>query len=170
MKLAGSGFEPCDNAQARVDTESMRILAPPLTQTANDEERVEAMLAHIEALPQEIQPPERLLADSGFYSERKVECCRAAGIEPLIALGHGGHYPDWYARFEEAAPLERPACPAEQMKHTLKTRTGRAACALGKQTVGPVFSIIGDEIPSVHATWAGHKCATNGHGYVSRGT
>jgi len=57
-------------------------------------------------------------------------------------MGRDAHHPDWRSRFEEPAPLERPACPVEQMKHALKTKAGRAAYALRKQTVEPVFGII----------------------------
>ena len=35
-----------------------------------------------------------------------------------------------------------PASHVEQMKHALKTQAGRAAYALRKQTVEPVFGII----------------------------
>ncbi|MGB5011057.1 MAG: transposase, partial [Candidatus Dechloromonas phosphoritropha] len=45
-------------------------------------------------------------------------------------------------RFTEPLLLAGDASPVEIMKHTLKTRTGRAAYALRKQTVDPVFGII----------------------------
>jgi transposase len=38
MKVAGGGFEQCYNAQAVVDTESMLILVPHVTQATNDKE------------------------------------------------------------------------------------------------------------------------------------
>ncbi len=47
MKVAGGGFEQCYNAQAVVDTESMLILAPHVTQATNDKEQVEPMVAKI---------------------------------------------------------------------------------------------------------------------------
>lgn len=100
------------------------------------------MLARIQALPKELNRPERLLADTGFFSEHNVQCCQGAGVEPLIAVGRDAHHPDWRSRFEEPAPLERPASHVEQMKHALETRAGRAAYALRKQTVEPVFGII----------------------------
>lgn len=54
-------------------------------------------------------------------------------------MGRDAHHPDWRSRFEEPAPLKAPASQVEQMKHTLKTR---AAYALRKQTVEPMFGII----------------------------
>ncbi|WP_244857286.1 IS1182-like element ISAzo1 family transposase [Aromatoleum bremense] len=142
MKVTGGGFEQCYNAQALVDTESMLVMVPHLTQAGNDKEQVEPMLARIAALPEGLNQPDQLLADTGFFSERNVQGCQAAGIEPLIAVGRDEHHPDWRRRFEEPAPLEQPASPVEQMKHALKTRAGRAAYALRKQTVEPVFGII----------------------------
>ncbi len=142
MKVAGGGFEQCYNAQALVDTESMLVLAPHLTQAGNDKEQVEPMLAQIESLPEGLEAPQRLLADTGYFSAHNVACCRDAGIEPLIAVGRDPHHPDWRSRFEEPAALDRPVSHVEQMKHALKTKAGRAAYALRKQSVEPVFGII----------------------------
>lgn len=142
MKVAGGGFEQCYNAQALVDTESMLVMAPDVTQAGNDKEQVEPMLAKIGPLPNGLNRPARVLADTGFFSAHNVECCQQAGIEPLIAVGRDEHHPDWRSRFEEPAPLERPVSHVEQMKHALKTKAGRAAYALRKQTVEPVFGII----------------------------
>jgi len=142
MKVAGGGFEQCYNAQAVVDTESMLVMVPHVTQAGNDKEQVEPMLTRIGALPEGLNRPEQLLADTGFFSERNVQCCQDAGVEPLIAVGRDEHHPDWRSRFDEPAPLERSASHVEQMKHALKTRAGRAAYALRKQTVEPVFGII----------------------------
>ena len=139
---AGGGFEQCYNAQALVDAESMLVMVPHVTQAGNDKGQGEPKVERIQALPEGLEQPEQLLADTGFFSEHNVQCCRGAGIEPLIAVGRDGHHPHWRSRFEEAAPLERPATHTEQMKHALKTQAGRAAYALRKQTVEPVFGII----------------------------
>lgn len=100
------------------------------------------MVAMIQSLPNGLNQPEALLADTGFYSEKNVEACHAAKIQPLIAVRRDEHHPDWRSRFEEAAPLVGPASHVEQMKHALKTKAGRAAYALRKQPVEPVFGII----------------------------
>ena len=142
MKVAGGGFEQCYNAQAAVDTESMLIVAPHVTDAPNDKEQVAPMLAKLEALPAGLNQPQQLLADSGFYSEKNVEACHAVQIEPLIAVGRDQHHPHWRSRFEEPAPLSEPATHVEQMKHALKTKAGRAVYALRKQTVEPVFGVI----------------------------
>ncbi|MBK7847065.1 MAG: IS1182 family transposase [Zoogloea sp.] len=142
MKVAGGGFEQCYNAQAVVDTESMLVMAPHVTQAGNDKEQVEPMVARIQALPEGLNQPQRLLADTGFFSEKNVELCQQGDIEPLIAAGRDAHHPHWLDRFEEPAPLTGPASHVEQMRHALKTKAGRAAYALRKQTVEPVFGII----------------------------
>ena len=142
MKVAGGGFEQCYNAQAVVDTESMLVMAPYVIQAGNDKEQVEPMVARIQALPEGLNQPQRLLADTGFFSEKNVELCQQGEIEPLIAAGRDAHHPHWLDRFEEPAPLTGPASHVEQMRHALKTKAGRAAYALRKQTVEPVFGII----------------------------
>jgi transposase len=51
MKMAGGGFEQCYNAQAMVDTASMLVMVPHVTQEANDKEQVEPMVEKLQALP-----------------------------------------------------------------------------------------------------------------------
>ena len=57
-------------------------------------------------------------------------------------MGRDAHHLQWRSRFEEPAPLCAAVSHVEQMKHALKTKAGRAAYALRKQTVEPVFGII----------------------------
>jgi transposase len=142
MKVAGGGFEQCYNAQAVVDTESMLILAPHVTQASNDKEQVEPMVEKVQANPEGLNRPEAWLADAGYYSEKNVATCVAAEIEPLIAVKRDEHHPGWRERFTEPAPLAGDASPVDAMKHALKTKSGRAAYALRKQAVEPVFGII----------------------------
>jgi len=142
MKVAGGGFEQCYNAQAVVDTESMLILAPHVTQATNDKEQIEPMVAKMQANPAGLNQPDTILADTGYFSQKNVAACNAAKITPLIAVKRDEHHPQWRERFTEPAPLAENASPVDAMKHALKTKTGRAAYALRKQTVEPVFGII----------------------------
>ena len=128
--------------QAAVDAGSMLILAPHITQACNDKEQIGPMVAKVRSNPEGLNQPETWLADTGYYSEKNVTACIEAGIEPLIAVRRGEHHPGWRERFTEPAPLAENATPVEVMKHKLKTRAGRAAYALRKQTVEPVFGII----------------------------
>ena len=68
--------------------------------------------------------------------------CVKAKITPLIAVKRDEHYPKWRDRFKEPGALPEDASALEAMKHALKTKAGRAAYALRKQTVEPVFGII----------------------------
>jgi transposase len=142
MPVSGGGFEQSYNAQAVVDTESMLILATHVTQATNDKEQIEPMLAKVQSNPEGLNQPATWLADTGYYSEKNVTACIAAKIEPLIAVKRDAHHPDWRERFSEPEPLAEGASAVETMKHRLKTRAGRAAYALRKQTVEPVFGII----------------------------
>jgi transposase len=142
MKVAGGGFEQCYNAQAVVDTESMLILASHVTQAPNDKEQVAPMVEKIQANPEGLNQPQTLLADTGYFSQKNITVCLEAQITPLIALKRDEHHPDWRERFSEPAPPAEDAPPVDTMKHALKTPAGRAAYALRKQTVEPVFGII----------------------------
>jgi transposase len=143
MPVAGGGFEQCYNAQALVDTESMLVLVPRVTQAPNDKEQVVPMIEKLQTLPEGLNTPERFLGDCGYYSEHNVEVCERAGIEPMIAVKRDPHHPHWSERFSEpATEPDSTATPLERMCHRLKTRAGKAAYALRKQTVEPVFGII----------------------------
>ena len=142
MKVAGGGFEQCYNAQAVVDTESMLVIAPFVTQAPNDKQQIQPALDRIAVLPEGMNTPGTLLADTGYFSEQNVKTCIAAEVEPLISIGRDAHHPHWKERFSEPGPLPANATQVEKMKRTLKTRAGKAIYALRKQTVEPVFGII----------------------------
>lgn len=142
MKVAGGGFEQCYNAQAVVDAESMLVMVAQVTNAANDREQVAPMVEKVQALPAGLNQPEHILIDSGYFSEKNVATCEAAGIAPLIAVGREGHHPHWRERFAEPEAPAAGATSVEKMKHRLKTKVGRARYALRKQTVEPVFGII----------------------------
>jgi transposase len=143
MKVAGGGFDQCYNAQAVVATGSMLIVATEVTQAANDKGQLLPMIEKLQGLPKELGRARRILADSGYLSERNVEQCVAAKIEPLIAMGRTRHHASWKQRFA-AAPKSPPdsASPLRKMAHRLKTPRGRRLYALRKQTPEPVFGII----------------------------
>jgi transposase len=142
MPVSGGGFEQAYNAQAGVDAATMLVVATGLTQAPNDKEQVEPMLARLQAQAGALGGIECLIADSGFCSQKNVEACEAADIDPLIALARDQHHPGWRERHSEPAPLPDDATPMQAMAHRLKTRAGRALYALRKQTVEPVFGII----------------------------
>ena len=117
-------------------------LVAHLTQATNDQQQLQPMLEKLQALPTGLNSPETLSADSGYDSEKNVHACQDAKIEPLIAVKREEPHPDWKQRFSEPQPLPEGATPVETMKHKLKTRAGKAAYALRKQPVEPVFGIL----------------------------
>ena len=142
MPVPGGGFEQAYNAQAAVDTDSMLVVATGLTQATNDKQQVMPMLERLQALPQELGRVKRLLADTGYASERNINACVDAKVQPLIALGREAHYGDLLERFTEPPPPTGQPTPLEAMRHRLKTRRGRKLYALRKCTVEPVFGLI----------------------------
>ena len=143
MKCAGGGFEQCYNAQAAVATDSLLIVANSVTTAANDKQQLAPVLGKLQALPKKLGRIRRLLADAGYLSERNVESCEAAKIEPLIALKRTHHHPSWKRRFASTpkAPPQN-ATALERMAYRLKTPRGKKLYALRKCTPEPVFGII----------------------------
>ncbi|MER2622472.1 MAG: IS1182 family transposase [Accumulibacter sp.] len=142
MPVAGGGFEQAYNAQAAVDAPTMLVVATGVTQAPNDKEQVEPMLATLKAQAEVLGPVQALLTDTGYFSDKNLKACDAAGIDALIAVARDEHHPDWRERHSEPPPLPAGATRAQAMSHRLKTKAGRALYALRKQTVEPVFGII----------------------------
>jgi transposase len=142
MRVSGGGFEQCYNAQAAVDAKTMLVVATGLTQAPNDKQQVTPMIKTLQDQEPLLGAVTTLIADTGFCSESNVNACDKAKMEPLIALARQDHHPHWSARFTQPTPLEADATPMQAMAHRLATKTGRAAYALRKQTVEPVFGII----------------------------
>jgi len=142
MPVAAGGYEQAYNAQAAVDADTMLVVATGVTQAPNDKEQIEPMLETLKAQAKVLGVVERLIADTGFSSEKNIKACDAAQIEPLIAVARDEHHPGWRERHSEPGALPDNATPMQVMAHRLKTKAGRASYALRKQTVEPVFGII----------------------------
>ncbi len=142
MPVAGGGFEQCYNAQAAVDAGTMLVVATTLTQAPNDKQQVQPMIKVLQDQAPRLGDVQALIADSGYCSENNVKACVAAGIEPLLSVARQDHHPHWRERFTQPAPLGCDATPMQAMAHRLSTIAGKAAYAVRKQTVEPVFGII----------------------------
>ena len=142
MPISGGGFEQCYNAQAGVDADTMLVVAVTLTQAPNDKQQVQPILKVLQAQEVKLGAATTLIADTGYCSEDNVKACEDATIVPLIAVARQDHHPHWRERFTEPAALEADATPMQAMTHRLTTLAGRAAYAIRKQTVEPVFGII----------------------------
>lgn len=143
---AGSDFVQGYNAQAAVDADSMLILVHGCVQATNDKQQVQPMLDPLKTLPQQVgldpDAPITLAADTGYCSQANVEACEKAGIVPLIAQKRESHS-GWLDRHWAPRPV-MPGNPTamDRMRYRLATPAGRAAYALRKCTVEPVFGII----------------------------
>ncbi|MDP1541519.1 MAG: transposase, partial [Polycyclovorans sp.] len=142
MKVAGGGFEQCYNAQAGVDAPTMLVVATTLTQAPNDKQQVQPMIKVLQEQAPQLGDVKTLIADTGYCSEKNILACEEARMEPLIAVARQDHHPHWSVRFTEPEPLKLDATPMQTMVHRLATQAGKAAYALRKQTVEPVFGII----------------------------
>lgn len=142
MPVAGGGFEQCYNAQAGVDAHTMLVVATTLTQAPNDKKEVKPILKVLQEQQAKLGSAQTLIADTGYCSESNVKACEDANITPLIAVARQDHHPHWSERFTEPEPLQADATPMQAMTHRLTTLAGRAAYAIRKQTVEPVFGII----------------------------
>jgi transposase len=142
MPVSGGGFEQSYNAQAGVDTATMRVVTQHVTQACNDKREVTPTLQRMAALPAELGEVENLIADNGFFSQANVNACHQAGVEPLLALKRESHHTPVLERFATDSPPPQTSNPVEQMAHRLSTQEGRALYKLRKQTVEPVFGII----------------------------
>lgn len=142
MPVAGGDFEQCYNAQAGVDADTMLVVATTLTQAPNDKQQVQPILKVLQAQQAKLGTVATLVADTGYCSDNNVKACEQAKIEPLLSVARQDHHPHWRQRFTEPAPLVEDATPMQAMVHRLSTIAGKAAYAIRKQTVEPVFGII----------------------------
>jgi transposase len=137
-----NGFEQGFNAQAAVDTETMLILAPLVTQATNDKEQITPALAALANISQNVDPVTEILADAGYFSAANVDACEAAGIAPLISMRRDKHH-SWLAKeLAKAKQLPDSASATDRMQMRLQTKEGRKAYSKRKCTVEPVFGII----------------------------
>ncbi|MCG8380439.1 MAG: transposase [Proteobacteria bacterium] len=130
------------NAQAVVDAQgSQLVLATRVSGCASD---ANELVADVQAIPDELGCPERVLADNGFADQDEVECLERMGIEALVAMGAAGRE----RRYDFRPPKEPSRTPvkrsawAQAMQDKLDTETGRALYRLRQQTVEPVFGVI----------------------------
>jgi transposase len=142
MPGSGGDFGQSYNAQAAVDTQTMLVLIPHVSQATNDKREIAPVLDKVQALPQALGQVEVLLADTGYFSAANVNACEAAKIVPMLSMKRESHHLPVLERFAEDAPMPETDDPVLKMAHRLRTKAGRALYGLRKQTVEPVFGII----------------------------
>ena len=122
------------NAQLAVDEEHQIIVAAAVSNQAPDSEYFEPMLGRVVRNCDAV--PERVTADSGYFSSDNVRAAEHMGTEPFISVGKHGNDG---ALDASALPPNHQTPARLAMRARLKTPGGRAAYARRKATVEPVF-------------------------------
>ena len=128
------------NAQIAVDSASQVIVAAEVTQETNDKKQLLPMIARIAANLE--QKPEKVSADTGYFSEANVTDELVKDVDLYVATGrdkHGG------AVETSSDPPPADASPKEAMRHKLRTEAGRAVYKMRKAIVEPVFGQIKEQ-------------------------
>ncbi len=136
---ASKSFEQAYNCQAAVDDESQIIVATNVTQQTNDKQQVEPM---VEAIKENIGggTPQKLSADTGYFSETNIEYLEGEEIDSYVATGRHKHG-------DSPEPPPRGRIPTdltkkERMTRKLRTKKGRETYSKRKAIVEPVFGQI----------------------------
>lgn len=128
------------NAQIAVDSASQVIVAAEVTQETNDKKQLLPMIARI-AINLD-QKPEKVSADTGYFSEANVTNEQVKGVDLYVATGRDKH---GSALETGSSPPSPGASPKEAMREKLRTEAGRAVYKMRKAIVEPVFGQIKEQ-------------------------
>jgi hypothetical protein len=128
------------NAQIAVDSASQVIVAAEVTQETNDKKQLLPMIALIAANLK--QKPEKVSADTGYFSEANVTDEQVKDVDLYVATGRDKH---GVAVEASSEPLPPGASPKEAMREKLRTEAGRAVYKMRKAIVEPVFGQIKEQ-------------------------
>jgi transposase len=134
-----TGYLQAYNAQAAVDGTSQVIVACALTNQAPDPEHLPPMLDRIEANCG--ATPERLSADSGYFSADNVDACEQRGVDAYLAVGRERHAAGASAR-QRNESATRAQQAKQRMRDKLATPSGKAIYARRKTIAEPPFGQI----------------------------
>lgn len=171
MFTSENGFQQAYNAQATVCMDSHLLLEGHLSHRANDKQELEPALQKLIELPEKVGTPDRLAADSGYYSSANVEACEDHRITPYISTGREEHNQTWKERFSEPEGPSEEESGLEAMAHRLETREGKDFYGRRKGTAEPIFGIVKEVmgirqfllrgLEKVRGEWALIRCAFN---------
>ena len=128
------------NAQIAVDSASQVIVAAEVTQETNDKKQLLPMIALIAANLK--QKPEKVSADTGYFSEANVTDESVKDVDLYVATGRDKHS-GAVETFCDPPPPD--ASPKEAMRHKLRTADGHAVYKMRKAIVEPVFGQIKEQ-------------------------
>lgn len=138
IMLQDGAFLQAYNAQIAVDEEHQIIVAAALSNQPPDTQYFSPMLRRIVANCDAL--PERVTADSGYFSSENVALAEHMGVEPFIAVNRhkrDGSPGEGELYFNTQITVQRA-----HMRALLDTKRGHAAYARRKATVEPVFGQI----------------------------
>jgi transposase len=128
------------NAQIAVDSASQVIVAAEVTQETNDKKQLLPMIAQIEINLK--QKPEKVSADTGYFSEASVTDASVQGVDLYIATGRDKHSD---VAETNGDPPAADASPKEAMRGKLRSQAGRTVYKMRKAIVEPVFGQIKEQ-------------------------
>jgi transposase len=128
------------NAQIAVDSASQVIVAAEITQETNDKKQLLPMIAQIAANLE--QKPEKVSADTGYFSEVNVTDEQVKDVDLYVATGRDKH---GSAVEASSDPPPAEASPKEAMREKLRTEAGRTVYKMRKAIVEPVFGQIKEQ-------------------------
>ncbi len=128
------------NAQIAVDSASQVIVAAETTQETNDKQQLLPMIAQIAANLE--QKPEKVSADTGYFSEANVTDESVKDVDLYVATGRDKH---GKAVETSSNPPPSGASPKEAMREKLQTEAGRTVYKMRKAIVEPVFGQIKEQ-------------------------
>ena len=128
------------NAQIAVDSASQVIVAAEVTQETNDKMQLIPMIAQMVTNLE--QTPEKVSADTGYFSETNVTDESVKDVDLYVATGRDKHSGVVGTTSDPPPP---DASPKEAMRHKLRTADGRAVYKMRKAIVEPVFGQIKEQ-------------------------
>jgi len=128
------------NAQIAVDSASQVIVAAEVTQETNDKTQLIPMIAQIVTNLE--QKPEKVSADTGYFSEANVTDESVKDVDLYVATGRDKH---GAAVETNSNPPPADASAKEAMHHKLRTADGRAVYTMRKGIVEPIFGHIKEQ-------------------------
>jgi transposase len=128
------------NAQIAVDSASQLIVSAEVKQETNDKKQLLPMIALIAANLE--QKPEKVSADTGYFSEANVTNEQVKDVDLYVATGRDKH---GVAVEASSDPPPADASPKNAMREKLRTEAGRAVYKKRKAIVEPVFGQIKEQ-------------------------
>ena len=133
---ATKAFEQAYNTQVVVDSHAQVIVATAVTQEANDKQQLVAMLERVKVNLGRL--PERLSADTGYFSEAAVTAAAIRDVDLYVATERQRHGAD-----AAVSPSPNAQCGTtrvrEQMRAKLQSPEGKAVYRRRKAIVEPVY-------------------------------